>query len=245
MNNKEIQPKAENIKGKASKKKKSSTITVKANKKGRHIMVFMSVLRVLVIPFYYIIKPFRFYGKRKVADGACVYISNHYTLFDIVYVASTTWEGIHFVGKKEIEKMFLINAVAKKAKAILVNRDGNDVRGVLDCLKCLKNGEKVAIYPEGTRNKGEGDLLPFKHGAAALAIKSKVPIIPLCIYKKPRYFRCTHILMGEPIELTEYYDRKLSEEEVIAVDEMLRNTMLKMKAEHKAYLENKKKGKKA
>lgn len=246
MNNKEIQAKEENTKEKAVKKKKSSSITVKANKKGRHIMVFMNILRVIVIPFYYIIKPFRFYGKRKVADGACVYISNHYTLFDPVYAASTTWEGIHFVGKKEIEKMFLIGPVAKKAKTIFVSRDGNDVRGVLDCLKCLKNGEKITIYPEGTRNKSDdGDLLPFKHGAAALAIKAKVPIIPLCIYKKPKYFRCTHILIGEPIELTEYYDRKLSEEEVIGVDEMLRGKMLKMKADHKAYLENKKKGKKA
>ncbi len=245
MNNREVQSKEENAKEKVPKKKKSSPITIKANKKGRHIMVFMNILRVIVIPFYYIIKPFRFYGKRKVADGACVYISNHYALFDPVYAASTTWEGIHFVGKKEIERMFLIGAVAKKAKAILVNRDGNDVRGVLDCLKCLKNGDKIAIYPEGTRNKGEGALLPFKHGAAALAIKAKVPIIPLCIYKKPKYFRCTHILMGEPIELTEYYDRKLSEEEVVGVDEMLRSKMLEMKAEHKAYLENKKKGKKS
>lgn len=242
MSNKEIQCKDENRQTKTSKKKK--TITIKENKKGRHIMGFMSFLRVLVIPFYYIIKPFRFFGNRKVADGAYVYISNHYKLFDLVYPACTTWEGIHYVGKKEIDKMFLIGAVARKAKAIMVNRDGNDVRGILDCLKCLKNGEKVVIYPEGTRNKGEEELLPFKHGAAALAVKAKVPIIPLCIYKKPRYFRCTHILMGEPIELTEYYDRKLSEAELHTIDEMLRNTMLQMKAEHKVYLENKKKGKK-
>lgn len=226
-------------------KKKSAPITVNANKKGRHIIGFINFLRVIVIPFYYIIKPFRYFGKRKVADGPCVYICNHYKLFDPVYTAATTWEGIHYVGKREIEKMFLIGRIAKRAKAILVNRDGNDVRGVLDCLKCLKNGEKITIYPEGTRNKSDVDLLSFKHGAAALAIKAKVPIIPVCIYKKPRYFRCTHILMGEPIELTEYYDRKLSEEEVIEVDEMLRGTMLKMKAEHKIYLENKKKGKKA
>jgi len=245
MSNQEIQIKEEKAKEKTPKKKKSASITVKANKKGRHIMVLMNILRVIVIPFYYIIKPFRYFGKRKVADGACIYISNHYTLFDPVYTASTTWEGIHYVGKKEIEKMFLIGTIAKKAKAILVNRDGNDVRGVLDCLKCLKNGEKITIYPEGTRNKSDEDLLPFKHGAEVLAMKAKVPIIPVCIYKKPKYFHCTHILIGNPIELTEYYDRKLSEEEIINVDEMLRSTMLKMKAEHKAYLENKKKGKQA
>lgn len=230
---------------KASQKKKNSTITVKENKKGRHKIVLMNILRVIIIPLYRLVKPFRYYGDKKIADGACVYVANHYTLLDPVYVAGTTWEGIHFVAKKQIEKMFLIGWLAKKVKCIMVTRDGHDVRSVLDCLKCLKNNEKIAIFPEGTRNKTEEDLLPFKHGAAALAIKAKAPIIPMVIYQKPRLFHCTHILVGKPIVLSEYYDRKLSEEEAQAADDMLRNAMLEMKAEHTAFLESKKKGKKA
>lgn len=224
-------------------KKKEGSITVKANKKGRHIIRLMNVLRVILIPLYYIIKPFKYYGNKKIADGACVYIANHYTLLDPIYVAGTTWEGIHFVAKKPIEKMFLIGWLSKKVKCIMVTRDGHDVRSVLDCLKCLKNNEKIAIFPEGTRNKTKEEFLPFKHGAAALAIKSKSPIVPMVIYQKPRLFRCTHVLIGEPIELSEYYGRKLSDEEVLRVDEMLRETMENMKVEHKAYLERKKKGK--
>ncbi len=225
--------------------KKNKTITIKANKKGRHKIALMNVLRVIFIPLYYIIKPFRYYGNRKVKDGACVYVVNHYTLLDPIYVAGTTWEGIHFVAKKQIEKMFLIGWFAKKVKCIMVNRDGHDVRGVLDCLKCLKNNEKIAIFPEGTRNKTSEEPLPFKHGAAALAIKSKTPVVPMVIYEKPRLFHCTHILVGDPIVLSEYYDRKLSEEETLSVDDMLRKTLISMKAEHKAFLESKKKGKKA
>lgn len=66
---------------KSKKKKKNSTVTVKANKKGRHVMKFMNFLRVVLIPIYYVLKPFRFYGNRKVPDGACVYVVNHYTVF--------------------------------------------------------------------------------------------------------------------------------------------------------------------
>lgn len=229
-------------KTKRSKKKKAD-ITVKANKKGRHIMKLLNVLRVMVIPFYWIFKPFRYYGNRKVKDGACIYICNHYGLMDPAFPACTTWEGIHFMAKKEVEKMPLIGFLFKKVKGISVNRDGNDVRALLDCFKCLKNGEKISIFPEGTRNKTGVELQPFRHGAAAIAIKAKVSIIPMMIYKKPKFFRMTHILMGEPIELTEYYDKKLGEAEYEEADKKLYNIMLELRKKHTEFLESKKKKK--
>lgn len=226
------------------KQKKVKTVTVPANKKGRHVMKFLNFLKAIVIPVYYLLKPFRYYGNRKVKDGACVYICNHYSLFDPIYPAATTSEGMHFLSKKEVFDMFLIGFLAKRVKAISVNRDGSDVRALLDCFKCLKNNEKICIFPEGTRNKTDGDFLPFKHGAAQIAIKSKVPVVPVVIYKRPRFFRMTHVLVGVPIELTDYYDRKLTEEELMEADEKLREIMQTMRSDHKAYLENKKKGKK-
>ena len=130
---------------KSKKKKKNSTVTVKANKKGRHVMKFMNFLRVVLIPIYYVLKPFRFYGNRKVPDGACVYVVNHYTVFDAIYPAVTTWEGIHYVAKKEIIEAPVLGTLARGVKVISVNRDGSDVRALLDCFKCLKNNEKIAI----------------------------------------------------------------------------------------------------
>ena len=205
--------------------KKSKPITVKANKKGRHIIVFMNIARVIAVPIYYLLKPFRFFGKRKVKDGPCVYISNHYTLFDPVYIGVTTWEGIHFVAKKEVENVPVLRFITKRATVSYANRDGSDVRTMLDCLKCLKNGEKIALFPEGTRNKIGADLLPFHHGAAMISIKTKAPIVPIMIYEKPRCFRVSHILIDEPFELTEYYDRKLTEDEINEADEKIRQRM--------------------
>ena len=227
-----------------SKNKKKQTVTVKANKKGKHIIPFLNFLRILFIPWYFLFKPFRYYGNRKVKDGACVYVINHYTIFDVVYAASTTWEGMHFVAKREVLDTPVLGALARGVKVISVNRDGNDVRGLLDCFKCLKNNEKIVIFPEGTRNKTEEDMLPFKHGASVMAIRTKTPIVPVVIYKKPKLFRCTHILMGEPFELTEYYDKKLTDEELLQADTKIRELMLKMKADHTRYLAEKKKKKK-
>ena len=223
------------------KKKKKSDITVKANKKGRHIIKLLNFLRVIVIPIYWLCKPFRFYGNRKVKDGACVYVCNHYGLFDAVFPAATTWEGIHYLAKKENFEAPILGWLLGKVKAICANRDGNDVRAILDCFKCLKNGEKICIFPEGTRNKTEAEMLPFHHGAAAIAIKCKTPILPIMMYKRPRFFRRTHVLIGEPFELTEYYDRKLTEAEFEEADNKIRDIMLNMRKRHAEYLENKKK----
>lgn len=223
------------------KTKKTKTITVKANKKGRHIQPFLNFLRVLVIPVYYLLKPFRFYGERKIGNGAYIFVCNHYTMFDMVYPAATTWESIHILAKSEVKKQPVIGWLAKAIKVIFANRDGNDARTLLDCIKCLKNGEKLLIFPEGTRNKTQEEMLEFKHGAAVMAIKTKTPIIPVVIYDKPRMFKKTHILIDEPLELSEYYDRKLTAEEYAQADEKIRSHMLKMKEDHRAYLESKKK----
>ena len=127
------------------KKIKPYKLQVKANKKGRHICVALNILRLIVIPAVFLVKPFRFYGKRKRRDGACIYVGNHYKLTDIVYMGAQTWEALHFVSKRENLEATFIGFLARSIKAIPVNRDGNDVRGLLDCFKCLKNGEKISI----------------------------------------------------------------------------------------------------
>ncbi len=221
--------------------KKAKPITVQPNKKGQHVSKLLAFLKVTVLPILRLVKPFRLYGNKKIADGACIYLSNHYAMLDIMYPVVTTKEIVHFVGKKEVFDTPILGWCARKVKAISVNRDGSDVRGLLDCFKCLRNGEKICIFPEGTRNKTNEEMLPFRHGAAVMAIKCKTPIVPVVIYKKPKLFRVAHVLVGDPIELTEYYGKKLTDEELGSIDEKLRQRMRDMKKEHAEFLANKKK----
>ncbi len=239
MENKEKPMKAASQK----KEKKKKEITVKANKKGRHVMKFLNVLRIFGMPIFKLIKPFRLYGEKKVGEGAYIYACNHYSIFDPAYPIATTWEGIHFVAKKEAFSAPVIGGVLRKTKAISANRDGNDVRVLLDCFKCLKNGEKVCIFPEGTRNKTGVELGAFEQGVSAIAIKARVPVIPMMIYQKPRCFRRTHVIVGEPFEFTEFYGKKLTNEDYVAANERLREIMLDLRAKHTEFLKSKKKKK--
>ena len=79
---------------------------------------------------------------------------------------------------------------------------------------------------------------------ALLAIKTKTPIIPFVICNRPRVWHITHVVFGEPMELSEYYDRKLTSEDYAEADEKLKNRLYELRAEFRASREKKKKKKK-
>ena len=229
-----------NKKGKTAKKKPS--ILFKVNKKGLHVSSCMSFLRMCILPLVRMFYPFQYFGNKKVENGACIYVSNHYRMINPMYMLPTTKEGIHFIAKNDSKKIPVLGAFITGVKTIFVGRDGNDARAIMDALKCLKNGDKIAIYPEGTRNKTNQPFQPFKSGSALLAIRAQVPIVPMVIYKKARFWRKNHIIMGEPFELSEYYGMKMTEELLKEADGKILAVMESLWQEHdRALLEKKRK----
>lgn len=220
---------------KLEKHEKQRRLLFPADKNGRHVMHMMNVLRVMLYPIHALLFPFKLHGYKKAGKGAYIYVCNHYALWDVFYPAHTTWEGIHFLAKEEVMHVPVIGWFARKLGVIGAMRDGSDVRSLMDSLKVLKNGEKIAIFPEGTRNKQSDDeFLPFHGGAAMLAIKTKTPVIPMVICNRPHPFRRTHVMIGEPMELSEYYGRKLTTEEYEAADKALERKLYELREEFRA-----------
>ena len=86
------------------------------------------------------------------------------------------------------------------------------------------------MFPEGTRNKTDSDeFLPFRGGSALLAIKTKTPVIPFVICNRPKLFKKTHVVFGEPMELSEFYGRKLTPEDYEAAEEKIKNKLYEMR----------------
>ncbi len=200
-------------------------------------------VNVVYRPFY----PFKKYGHTEPYDDrAYIIVGNHYSLFDVVFAGIATTKPVHFMAKKDLFKKGLMKKFVLKCQCIPVNRDGTDVKAIMQAMKYLKNGESIAIYPEGTRNRTKEVFLPFKSGAAALSVKTKTPIVPVVQIKKIRFLKCSHVIYGEPIEFTEYYDKPLTEEDIKACDDILRNKMLELYdklTELTAKKKNKNKGK--
>lgn len=82
----------------------------------------------------------------------------------------------------------------------------------------LKEDKIIALFPEGTRNKTEELLLPFKYGAVRLAKETNSKIIPFAIRDRYILFkRSVKIEFGEPIDVTGM--------EVKAANEYLKNAV--------------------
>ncbi len=225
--------------------KKKLHLLFPANKKGKHVMKRLNFMRIIFYPIHSFFYPFKMYGPHKIGKGACIYVGNHYCIWDVFYPAHTTWEGIHFLAKDSLMYKPVIGRWARKLGVIAANRDGSDVRTLMNAMKVLKNGEKISLFPEGTRNKvSDREFLPFRGGAALLAIKTKTPIVPFVICNRPRVFRRTHVVFGDPITLDEYYDRKLTQEDYDKADEKLKNRLYELREQHEQYLSAKKSKKK-
>lgn len=191
------------------------------------------------------IKPFFPYTQlghtEKFNDGAYIIVGNHKSVLDVIPAALCTNKPVHYMAKKELAEKRLGRWFTKKCDCILVNRDGSDVRAIMQAMKYLKNGEIICIFPEGTRNKTEDVFLPFKSGAAALSIRTKTPIIPMIQYTKIKAFKRSYVYYGEPFELSEYYDKKLTDEDIKEADEKLKLHMLEIFNQLKEYVLSKNK----
>ena len=91
---------------KAPKKNKQSDILFNIKKNGRHINGWYNFIRIFILPLVRLISPFKIIGTKKVNDGACVYVSNHFSMVDPMYLMPTT--------KESTATLTLINAISEK-----------------------------------------------------------------------------------------------------------------------------------
>ena len=125
----------------------------------------------------------RIYGKAKFRKNQpYVVVCNHSSFMDIPVSSPGIPGGNKTIAKVELSKIPLFGIVYKRG-SILVDRKSESSRkkSYLDMKHALSIGLHVCLYPEGTRNKTDLPLTPFKDGAFRLAIETQTPLIPAVI----------------------------------------------------------------
>ena len=205
-------------------------------------MNFFQKIPVFVFSLLY---PIKVYGKENIPQGGAVFSCNHFRAIDCGFIALISSKKTKYLAKKEIFKNKFISKIVKSYGGIPIDRDNPDVKSLLEAIKALKQGNKLLIFPEGTRNvSGTNQLQEIKGGTVIFSVKAKCPIVPIMMLNKAKIFRTTKIMIGKPFELAEYYDTKINDESIVEMEQILRQKMIDTQNQLIELLDKKKENKK-
>jgi 1-acyl-sn-glycerol-3-phosphate acyltransferase len=118
-------------------------------------------------------------------NGQYLVVINHKSIIDPPIVEVSLKETDIFgpwVSKKELYNSFFFGLFVRNAGSILLDREKSQMSGFFSDVKnAVKRGESIFIFPEGTRNKTDNALTTFKEGSRIIALKNRLPILPLYI----------------------------------------------------------------
>lgn len=202
----------------------------------------MNFLHRFIIGCFSTIYPSKLYGKENIPEGGALISCNHFRAIDCGFIGRAYGKDIYFLAKNELFKNKFFAKIIKSFGAVPIDREKPDIKTMLSVIKILKNDHKLVIFPEGTRNKsGTDELQPIKGGTALFSVKAKKPIVPTMILGRAKPFRKTRVLFGKPFELSEFYDKKLTDEDLKRMDEILVEKMKEVQIELKQLSSKKKK----
>lgn len=154
---------------------------------------------------------------RKIRGGAVI-VSNHTSVFDYaVYLFVFFGRTLRVQMAEVLFNKQPLGIFLKALGGIRVNRDAHSLDAVSKSEEVIRRGGVVGVFPEGRLPlKGEQRPLPFKEGAALLALSTGAPVIP--VYTNGSYFaaRRARVIIGKPIYPSKYTALDCSDREKVA-----------------------------
>lgn len=144
-------------------------------------------------------------GKENIPkEGAILIVGNHKHLYDQCLSIISTKRFIKYMAKREYFDNKKTRWFFKAVGCISVDRSVHDGKAKGEAIETLKNGGAIGLFPEGTRNKTQEFLLPFKFGAVSMAKKIDAYLVPFGI-TGDYIFRSKNLVIkyGKPFKVTD------------------------------------------
>ena len=170
-----------------------------------------------------LLHPVTVQGLKNLPRHGALPVANHASNWDPLVLATALPMDyrLRVMGKEELFQNPILAWVIRVGGAFPVNRGGADIQAVKTAIQTIQGGHNLLIFPEGTRVKNPGQA-EVKGGAAMMAIRSGVDMVPMFIDTKKRLFRRVRIIIGRPYSPV-YTGRKGTAEEYQAnADEIMR-----------------------
>jgi 1-acyl-sn-glycerol-3-phosphate acyltransferase len=147
--------------------------------------------------------PLRIYGSERVpASGGVVLALNHFSWLDPPAFGAASPRNIRYMAKIELHRVAGIGPFIRWFGAFAVRRGESDREAVRLMRACVREGDVLGVFAEGTRQRTgvPGDVQP---GAAMVGLQERVPIVPAAIHGsqfwKPGNFEPISIAWGRPL----------------------------------------------
>lgn len=181
-----------------------------------------NVLYAVLWPVFHLLYPIKVTGRENIPDGAAVVCPNHTNALD-PFFAVYGFRRKHVMramAKAELMRIPVLGWILRCVGVFGVERGTADIGAVKTALRCLKDGRKLLMFPEGTR-VSEGENVEAKTGAAMFSTRAGVPIVPVYIEARKRLFRRNRVVIGAPF-MPQIAGRKGTAEEYRAIaDELM------------------------
>ncbi len=147
--------------------------------------VLVKTVRILALAVSRLLWRIEFHGTENIpakGTGGFIVASNHPTYFDPFWISLPIYADLRFLAWDRAFHLPVAGRLISWLGAIPMSLDPGGTTGTLKrSLQILKQGCALVIFPEGEREFGDGELLPFKTGVAQLAARTGVPVLPVSV----------------------------------------------------------------
>lgn len=118
--------------------------------------------------------------RQKSLPNQAIYVSNHASYLDIVFMYQVVRKPFIFMGKHTLLKWPLFGDFFRFMD-IPVDRERpvSAARALVRSKQYLEEGWNLAIFPEGTIPASKPQMITFKDGAFKLAVETGTPLVPI------------------------------------------------------------------
>ena len=165
--------------------------------------ILYRIVRTLGYPIFLLLYRPEFEGRSNIPkSGSVILAGNHTNNLDAAIMLAGPKRVVHMLAKKELFKSKISNAFFRSMGCIPVDRKIHDENAKNEAIEVLKNNEVIGIFPEGTVNRTNDIILPFKYGTVSFAKKTGAYIVPFTITGKYKLFRRSiKITYGKPYKV--------------------------------------------
>jgi 1-acyl-sn-glycerol-3-phosphate acyltransferase len=152
------------------------------------------------------------YGWERIPrDGPLLFVANHVTYFDPPWISVRVYRTLRIMAWDKLFRFPLAGQILRWFGAFPISLENPESGAYKAALRILRKGEALMLFPQGGRSSDTSPL-PFKEGAARLALRTGATIVPVVVHGGENVWS-NQMLLPCPAKVRIYYLPPITKEQ--------------------------------